>query len=142
MSKAKFALPKSTKSTIAIAGIAIAEARRNPEGGTLCPITGLRPAMPYGYWVGGRVATIRTSPEEMQALSFVPKLDRWVREARRAMRLTGWKPVGIGWWLDAEGVMHLDVSTWVGDLDAALALGRQRGEQAIWDIAGDREIPC
>ena len=127
MSKAKFALQKTTVATAAIAGRAITEAQRSPEGGTLCPFTGEVPNIPYGYWVGGRIPTLRTSPEDLH-MGLARSVDRLVREGRRACRVSGWKPVGIGWWRDANGTTHWDVSTWVGDLAEALALGRKRGE--------------
>ena len=47
----------------------------------------------------------------------------------------------VGVWTNPEsGVMYLDRSVWVADLDTAIALGKQQGQLAIWDIANETEV--
>ena len=47
----------------------------------------------------------------------------------------------VGVWTNPEsGVMYLDRSVWVSDLDNAIALGKAQGQLAIWDCANETEV--
>jgi hypothetical protein len=47
----------------------------------------------------------------------------------------------VGVWTNPEsGVMYLDRSVWVSDLDNAIALGKSQGQLAIWDNANQTEV--
>jgi hypothetical protein len=47
----------------------------------------------------------------------------------------------LGTWVN-DGKVYVDVSQWVETLDNAIALGKSRGELAIWDCAKNEEVPC
>ena len=46
----------------------------------------------------------------------------------------------IGAWVNDEGDAFIEVSDIVFDLEEAIALGKERGEEAIWDFKNDHEI--
>ena len=47
----------------------------------------------------------------------------------------------VGVWTNPEsGVMYLDRSVWVADVNDAIDLGNYAGQLAIWDCANDTEI--
>jgi len=47
----------------------------------------------------------------------------------------------VGVWTNPEsGVMYLDRSVWVSDLDNAIALGKEQGQLAIWDCENETEV--
>ena len=47
----------------------------------------------------------------------------------------------MGWWVDeVTGLTHLDWVNWYVNREAAVAIGRMRGEIAIFDVAGDCEV--
>ena len=46
----------------------------------------------------------------------------------------------IGAWVNDEGNAFIEVSDIVFDLREAIALGKERGEEAIWDFKNDHEI--
>ena len=46
----------------------------------------------------------------------------------------------IGAWVNDEGNAFIEVSDIVFDLNEAIALGKERGEEAIWDFKNDHEI--
>lgn len=49
----------------------------------------------------------------------------------------------LGWWVDSEtDRAYVDASTVVADLATALALGRDRGEIAVWSLGESREYRC
>lgn len=49
----------------------------------------------------------------------------------------------VGWWLDEDdGAVYVDLSTVVASEVEAVALGASRGELAVWDLGGAREIRC
>lgn len=46
----------------------------------------------------------------------------------------------IGGWVDGDGNLHVGPSVVVPDEDLAVRLGQEYNQQAVWDIAGGREI--
>ena len=46
----------------------------------------------------------------------------------------------IGAWVNDEGNAFIEVSNVLFDRDSAIALGKERGEEAIWDFKNDCEI--
>ena len=46
----------------------------------------------------------------------------------------------IGAWVNDEGDAFIEVSDIVFDREQAIALGRERGEEAIWDFKNNCEI--
>mgnify|MGYP003144943072 CR=1 FL=1 len=46
----------------------------------------------------------------------------------------------IGAWVNDEGNAFIEISNIVFDRDSAIALGKERGEEAIWDFKNDCEI--
>jgi hypothetical protein len=44
------------------------------------------------------------------------------------------------WWDGTTGKIHIDVVSFIADRNAAIHLGRERGEIAIWDSAAGEEI--
>lgn len=46
----------------------------------------------------------------------------------------------LGTWV-SNGQVSIDPARWFEDLDTALAFGKQNGQQAIWDVANQRDIP-
>lgn len=47
----------------------------------------------------------------------------------------------MGVWLDPEtATVHVDAVTWIADRDAAVALGRRRGELAVYDVEADGSL--
>lgn len=98
-----------------------------PPGGTVA-LNGL-PLPTAGYFVGG-------ASEELVYPSFVEFNGR---EAARFVQ-SATAPY-VGWWVDEEtGKIHIDAVDWFQEESAAVAVGRVRGEIAIWDVANEREI--
>ena len=46
----------------------------------------------------------------------------------------------IGAWVNDEGNAFIEISNILFDRDSAIALGKERGEEAIWDFKNDCEI--
>ena len=46
----------------------------------------------------------------------------------------------IGAWVNDEGNAFIEISNVLFDRDSAIALGKERGEQAIWDFKNNCEI--
>ena len=46
----------------------------------------------------------------------------------------------IGAWVNDEGNAFIEISNIIFDRDSAIALGKERGEEAIWDFKNDCEI--
>ena len=46
----------------------------------------------------------------------------------------------IGAWVNDEGNAFIEISNIVFDRDSAIALGKERGEEAIWDFKNNCEI--
>jgi len=46
----------------------------------------------------------------------------------------------IGAWVNDEGNAFIEISNIIFDRDSAIALGKERGEEAIWDFKNNCEI--
>lgn len=80
-----------------------------------------------GYVVGGKVPTLvfESKPASADVIA-------WVRANESGF---------YGVWVDAEtGFWHFDAVDLLGDFDEAAALGRRRGEIAIWDGKNGAEV--
>ena len=83
-----------------------------------------------GFVVGGKVATsVQPASSRHLALNTI---------ANELIELSDNHDL-IGTWLH-EGEIHIDVVDILEDKEAALNLGKERGEIAIWDIANATEI--
>ena len=105
----------------------------------------------WGHAVGGCVPELRTSmvwkAENGVLHSHHPQVV-W-KKFKRAFEKTwaaayehGWKPdhpLCVGTWVDGEDIVF-DVVTLVDDISVAKALGRERGEKAIYSIENSKEI--
>lgn len=112
---------------------AVKETIRN-NGGTFTYDGGIT-IQTRGYMVGGRIPTrCELWTGNLEALAF--SLFDYVRSNADTFSL---RDVRLGTWLN-EGIVYIDASEWVPDRDAALALGRSRGELAIWDCYHGNEI--
>lgn len=107
-------------------------------------LTTAGPVVGHGYAVGGNPEC----PE--QVISDWTELPTWhligaiARYAERIMETGG---VRLGGWVEEtreDGVtgydLYLDAPTIVMDREAAVALGRERGERAIYDLEEGNEI--
>lgn len=103
------------------------------DGGfSVNPRTGQAPVSGYAVSTNpecNRRFTGKVSAEDIRSYAF----------DHAAILVTGSKILGA--WLDTEtGITHLDVSTVVYDRSEALALAREHGELAVWDIARGIEL--
>lgn len=95
-------------------------------GGTFQNGRDITDELESGYVVGGVVAT-SVQPEDAHETI-----------ANELIELSDNHDL-IGTWLH-EGEIHIDVVDILEDKEAALNLGKERGEIAIWDIANATEI--
>lgn len=108
----------------------------------------------WGHAVGGCVPEVRLSMVELREDIAEGYLDSkhpqvLFREFKRAFEKTwaaayehGWMPqhpLCVGTWVDGEDIVF-DVTTLVEDISVAKALGRERGEKAIYSIENSKEI--
>lgn len=80
-----------------------------------------------GFVVGGKTGTLMFTgkPESAEVI-------QWIRDHESGF---------YGVWVDGEtGFWHFDTVDLLGDFDEAVALGRRRGEIAIWDGKNGREV--
>lgn len=83
----------------------------------------------YGYFVGGAtVSFVRNSVAQVKVHDVLDFLDYARGNAAE------W--VGV-WVDDNDGRVYFDVSEWVADLGEAMSLAGQRGEKAVYGLAGD-----
>lgn len=114
-----------TRSIEAIAADLVAA---GADGGTISPREG-QAAPTIGYCVGQRGISGR--------LHYFEILD-WVRRELPAVAGTG---LWFGSWMDSEtGILCLDVVKIYGEMVPACRDASQRGEKAIYDLGGQREI--
>lgn len=108
-----------------VAAVAIRQMQHNKLDGTIS-LTGAE--LPTrGYYVGGVVPSLVDPLNVFQVADFIESADA--------------EYVGI--WTDTDtGTVYVDLSDWTPSESNALAMGRERGEIAIWDIEGCREIRC
>lgn len=86
-----------------------------------------------GYYVGGSVPGVVLADGE-SPLYYLPTV-RWLVE----LALAAGCEVGV--WTDSEdGKVYVDAPQWLHDKDVAVAIAQERGELAIWDVKGEREI--
>jgi len=105
----------------------------------------------WGHAVGGCVPEVRLSMVENEPnLRIKNKHPQNLFKAfKRAFEQTwhaayehGWMPqhpLCVGTWVDGEDIVF-DVTTLVDDISSAKALGRERGEKAIYSIENSKEI--
>lgn len=106
-----------------------------PDGGTV-PLHVDR--FDSGYVVGGVVPSLVLDPSSPTD-TVAREIAQWVHAHADAIATAD----SVGWWTDTvDGRVHVDASDIVADRDEALAIGRARGEIALWDIAADTELRC
>lgn len=107
----------------------IVEYTRANGGATFNPITGTFHER-GGYGVGVVSETFRkVDPSDATALRAA--MEDVVRE---------YPDKHVGTWLDDDGVLHVDPSEVVADLDDAIRLAAERSQEAIWDFSAASEI--
>lgn len=100
------------------------------EGGTLW----IEPEKKTGYVVGGRIPELVISWNTKVTAVADMIFDHFLAHHTAVVTAEC-----VGWWLH-RGNIHVDVNDHVEDISTALALGKSRGELAIWDIANECEI--
>jgi hypothetical protein len=99
-------------------------------GITISIMTGERPAAGYAVSIPGHEYRSRWTLSAEQ-------LSQYLYEHGEALSTEG---AHLGaWWDDDDNTWYLDVSIVVGDLDAALRLGAQWSQLAVYDLA--RRLP-
>ena len=88
-----------------------------------------------GYAVGGASKCHEPLADCLSFNQFVEIMSDLCEQTRgKASRLL------IGGWVDNQGRAYLELSDIVFDREEAIALGKERGEEAIWDFKNDCEI--
>lgn len=105
------------------------------NGGTFTP-AGHAVLLRHGYMVGG---VVPTHVEVLHDVAQVADTLEWF--AHKHADILESHVTFLGTWIDG-GRVYLDVSQHVVKREDALALGRARGELAIWDCAEGEEISC
>jgi len=106
----------------------------------------------WGNAVGGCVPEVRLSMIEFDAADgtwhnvhpqvLFKEFKRLFEQTWHAAYEHGWMPqhpLCVGTWVDGEDIVF-DVTTLVDDISSAKALGRERGEKAIYSIDNSKEI--
>lgn len=89
-----------------------------------------------GYVVGGVTASLVVDPNAESNFDLYYRLTDWTRFV-----VATFPDSLVGFWRDdATGLYHFDVSDHIATESEAAALGRERGEIAIWDIDNASEI--
>ena len=97
-------------------------------GATIDAITGKD--IKTGYAVA---SNIQLRVPDRETLSFLPVIEEFINIARdRYSTLRSWR---------ARGFREYEVTYVIEDRDVAILVARQRGEQAIYDLANGVEIP-
>lgn len=87
-----------------------------------------------GFYVGGVVDTVK--------LPLEPTLEDYADAVERIRGAMGGRGY-IGTWRNVFNCStDVDGVDWVEDADTALELGRERGELAVWEIAGGTSLEC
>jgi len=108
-------------------------ARTARDGGvTVSLVSGDVAAHTSGFYVGGRVQeTVVADPSD-------------IADYQSAVTTITRRAGGVGYigsWRDIEtGHVHIDASDHVEDFDSAIRIAQERGELAIWEIAGGTEF--
>lgn len=88
-----------------------------------------------GYVVAVPGHEYRTNPDRWDTEEQEEELQLWTSEHRASLAWYGY----AGSWRDGDSIV-LDVVQVIGERAAAVALGRQRGEEAIFDLANGETI--
>jgi hypothetical protein len=72
-------------------------------------------------------------------IEFIEKSERYFRNVDPIGAPDNYQKV-IGAWVNDEGYAFIEVSDIIFDRDEAIALGVERGEEAIWDFKNNCEI--
>jgi hypothetical protein len=84
-----------------------------------------------GFYVGGRVKeTIVKDPADIG--DYLTAVSTITRRAGGVGYIGAWKNDETGW-------VHIDASDHVPDFESAVRIAQERGELAIWEIAGGTE---
>lgn len=108
-------------------------ARTARDGGcTVSLVSGDMATHTSGFYVGGVVPAIEL-PVGATLAQYVGASNR----IANAMHGRGY----VGTWTDGDTV-YVDGSEWYADAETALRVGRERGELAVWEIAGGTSLEC
>lgn len=83
-----------------------------------------------GFYVGGLVPEV-----VVEDTGYADDLYGPVETIGAEVNWTGF----IGTWKH-EGNIYVDASEWYADFETAARVGRERGEKAIWEVAGGTEF--
>lgn len=108
-------------------------ARTARDGGvTVSLVSGDVAAHTSGFYVGGRVKeTLVKDPSDIG--DYLTAVSTITRRAGGVGYIGAWKN-------DETGVVHVDASDHVEDFGTAVRIAKERGELAIWEIAGGTEF--
>lgn len=108
-------------------------ARTARDGGvTVSLVSGDVAAHTTGFYVGGRVTeTLVTDPTDLG--DYLSAVSTVTRRAGGVGYIGSWKN-------DETGVVHVDASDHFEDFETAHRTAQERGELAIWEIAGGTEF--
>lgn len=101
-------------------------------GATLPTVAGSR-VPTVGYIVGGAAPGLVTVTSDLDGAT-----DWTARSLARASLPQHY----LGSWIGPDGRLYLDVVTWHAERATAVAVGRARGEQAVWSLTDSAEILC
>jgi hypothetical protein len=100
----------------------------SPQGGTVDLLE--RELPKGGYFVGGAAEPLVLRPTAAPSLHAMTQAFTSKVHSRY-----------VGWWTDSEsGLLYIDATDWFPSLATATAVGRSRGEIAIFDIAAGEEV--
>jgi hypothetical protein len=125
-------LPPCNSMRSAVAAQVVA-ATQSAGGVTIDPVLGTTPVT--GYAVGIRPMLTRSIP--VTALTMDAVL-HFVTANNRELSRHGWY---LGSWLDLYNLVHLDIVSVCTTATEALRLGRDAGQQAIYDLSTSHKIP-
>lgn len=109
------------------------------DGGATVPtVPGVR-VPTVGYLVGGAgPGLVLPFPHQQAAGEHVLATEWTERSLVRASLPQHY----LGSWIGPDGRLYLDVVTWHAERATAVAIGRARGEQAVWSLTDSAEILC
>lgn len=108
-------------------------ARTARDGGaTISLVDGEVATHTTGFYVGGVVDTV--------VLPLEPTLDEYADAVNTIRHRMGGRGYVGSWRNHFDCSTAIDASEWYADADTALAVARQRGELAVWEIAGGTEL--
>lgn len=101
-------------------------------GATVATVPGVR-VPTVGYLVGGAAPGLVTTTTDTEGAT------DWTARALPAAALPQHY---LGSWIGPDGRLYLDVVTWHAERATAVAVGRTRGEIAVWSLTDAAEILC